>query len=69
MLLVELAFVLVAVMAFGWVEDLAGKRRPALWPSAVRRRGVPAQTDVTPPAVLVAAGAGDADMTSASLQR
>jgi peptidoglycan/LPS O-acetylase OafA/YrhL len=65
LLLVECAFVVVAVMAFGWVEDLAGKRRPALWPSAARRRGVPAPSDATPPAVLVTAGAGDADRTSA----
>jgi hypothetical protein len=60
----------VAVMAFGWVEDLAGRRRPALWPSAVRRRDVPARSDVPPLAVLVAAGvgeaaAGDADVKSA----
>jgi peptidoglycan/LPS O-acetylase OafA/YrhL len=57
-LLVEFAFVVGAVMAFGWVEDIAGKRRPALWPSAVRRRGIPAQSEVTSPAVLVAAGVG-----------
>jgi peptidoglycan/LPS O-acetylase OafA/YrhL len=59
MLLVEFAFVMAAVVAFGWVEDLAGKRRPALWPSAIRRRPVPALPAVTPPTALVTAGVGD----------
>ena len=59
MLLVEVAFVVVAVMAFGWVEDIAGKRRPALWPSANRPRPVPAAAAEPPPLVLVTAGPGD----------
>jgi CubicO group peptidase (beta-lactamase class C family)/peptidoglycan/LPS O-acetylase OafA/YrhL len=28
-----------AVLAFGWVEDLAGRRRPRLWPSLTPREG------------------------------
>jgi peptidoglycan/LPS O-acetylase OafA/YrhL len=59
MLLVEFAFVVAAVMAFGWVEDIAGKRRPALWPSAARRRLLPARPEMTPPVVLAAAGVGE----------
>jgi peptidoglycan/LPS O-acetylase OafA/YrhL len=59
MLLVEFAFVVAAVMAFGWVEDIAGKRRPALWPAAIRRRPVPAPSTGTIPPVLVTAGVGD----------
>ncbi|WP_328747873.1 acyltransferase [Streptomyces sp. NBC_00285] len=26
-----------AILAFGWIEDLAAKRRPRLWPNGVRR--------------------------------
>jgi hypothetical protein len=38
-LIASLALTLAAVLAFGWAEDLAARRRPALWPtrSAVRR--------------------------------
>jgi peptidoglycan/LPS O-acetylase OafA/YrhL len=32
-LIASLALTLVAVLAFGWVEDLAARRRPALWPT------------------------------------
>jgi peptidoglycan/LPS O-acetylase OafA/YrhL len=32
LLLLELVLVSAAVAAFGWVEDLAARRRPALWP-------------------------------------
>lgn len=28
-----------AILAFGWVEDIAAKRRPRLWPNGVRRGG------------------------------
>ncbi|WP_376735861.1 acyltransferase family protein [Streptomyces broussonetiae] len=28
-----------AILTFGWVEDLAAKRRPRLWPNGVRRGG------------------------------
>ncbi|MGX1369661.1 peptidoglycan/LPS O-acetylase OafA/YrhL [Streptomyces canus] len=28
-----------AILAFGWIEDLAAKRRPRLWPNGARRRG------------------------------
>ncbi|MET9791701.1 acyltransferase family protein [Streptomyces canus] len=29
-----------AILAFGWIEDLAAKRRPRLWPNGSRRGGV-----------------------------
>ncbi|MEU3983660.1 acyltransferase [Streptomyces sp. NPDC026672] len=28
-----------AILAFGWIEDLAAKRRPRLWPNGARRGG------------------------------
>ncbi|MFF7549131.1 acyltransferase [Streptomyces canus] len=31
-----------AILAFGWIEDLAAKRRPRLWPNGSRRGGVAA---------------------------
>ena len=37
-----------AVLAFGWAEDLAARRRPALWPVTYRPR-VPAETPGGPP--------------------
>ncbi|MDH6489850.1 acyltransferase [Streptomyces sp. SAI-127] len=34
-----------AILAFGWIEDLAAKRRPRLWPNGSRRgRVAPAET-------------------------
>jgi hypothetical protein len=27
-----------AILAFGWIEDLAAKRGPRLWPDGSRRR-------------------------------
>ncbi|MFI8075147.1 acyltransferase [Streptomyces sp. NPDC086033] len=34
-----------AILAFGWIEDLAAKRRPKLWPNGSRpRRVAPAET-------------------------
>ncbi|MEV4350877.1 acyltransferase family protein [Actinoplanes sp. NPDC049596] len=40
-----LAFLLtiLAVLAFGWVEDLAAKRRPRLWPASSRKKPEPAE--------------------------
>ena len=33
-LLTAMALTLIAVLAFGWVEDLAARRRPRLWPAS-----------------------------------
>lgn len=37
-LVASLALTLLAVLALGWVEDVAARRRPSLWPSAARPR-------------------------------
>ena len=37
---------LLAVLAFGWVEDLAARRRPTLWPAVGTGRGPVAARDV-----------------------
>jgi peptidoglycan/LPS O-acetylase OafA/YrhL len=37
-LLASIALTLLAVLALGWVEDVAARRRPTLWPAARRRR-------------------------------
>jgi peptidoglycan/LPS O-acetylase OafA/YrhL len=45
-----LLLTMLAVLAFGWVEDLAAKRRPRLWPTAapaLRRTPIPPE-DVVP---------------------
>jgi peptidoglycan/LPS O-acetylase OafA/YrhL len=39
---------LLAVLAFGWVEDLAARRRPRLWPVGTAGRPVAAAAGVTP---------------------
>lgn len=51
----ETAMVLVAVLLFGWVEDVAGKKKPRLWPVAKRPAPVPEEpAPVAPePATLV----------------
>ncbi|MBM2616372.1 acyltransferase [Actinoplanes sp. LDG1-06] len=46
-LVVALALTAVAVLAFGWAEDLAARRRPRLWPGTT----VPAAAPETRPAV------------------
>ncbi|WP_433718371.1 acyltransferase family protein [Actinoplanes sp. CA-051413] len=38
-LVASLGLTLLAVVAFGWVEDLAARRRPRLWPVGGGRRG------------------------------
>ena len=37
-LVASLALTVAAVLAFGWAEDLAARRKPALWPTGGRRR-------------------------------
>ncbi|GAA0807707.1 acyltransferase family protein [Spirilliplanes yamanashiensis] len=41
----------VAVVAFGWIEDLAGRRRPRLWPAAAAPDRPAAPTGADGPAV------------------
>jgi peptidoglycan/LPS O-acetylase OafA/YrhL len=41
-LVATLLLTLVAVLAFGWVEDLAARRRPRLWPVGRDRKAQPA---------------------------
>jgi peptidoglycan/LPS O-acetylase OafA/YrhL len=58
-----------AVLAFGWAEDLAAKRRPRLWPAdgpgphpepvAIQRSPMPALVGADRPAVSGAPAAGD----------
>lgn len=43
-LLAALALTLLAVLVFGWAEDLAARRRPRIWPPAA-----PPQTEHAPP--------------------
>lgn len=40
MFLVAWPLIGLAVMCCGWVEDIAAKRRPRLWPTGARRRGL-----------------------------
>ncbi|MCY1143147.1 acyltransferase [Actinoplanes sp. Pm04-4] len=49
MLVLETAMVLVAVLLFGWVEDVSAKRKASLWPAAS-----PALAGAGAPAVAVA---------------
>ncbi|MEU7904655.1 acyltransferase family protein [Actinoplanes sp. NPDC049118] len=37
-LVASMALTMLAVLALGWVEDVAARRRPALWPAAGRRK-------------------------------
>lgn len=58
-LVVALLLTGVAVLAFGWVEDLAARRRPRLWPiTDPRRRGPAAGPAVPVPAARPAPGSG-----------
>ncbi|TCR15745.1 acyltransferase [Streptomyces sp. BK205] len=38
----------VAIVAFGWIEDLAAKRRPRLWPNGAKKRRTKRPTPATP---------------------
>jgi peptidoglycan/LPS O-acetylase OafA/YrhL len=38
-----MAMLLVVVLALGWVEDVAARRRPRIWPLPARRPAVPAE--------------------------
>jgi peptidoglycan/LPS O-acetylase OafA/YrhL len=40
-LIATVVLTLVAVVAFGWVEDLAAKRRPEFWPTGGKRKVAP----------------------------
>jgi len=56
-LIASLALTLAAVLAFGWAEDLAARRRPVLWPTrSAGRRPVAGPSPVVPAAGPVAAG-------------
>ncbi|XVV09139.1 acyltransferase family protein [Actinoplanes sp. CA-131856] len=46
-LLAAFVLTILAVLAFGWVEDLAAKRRPRLWPA-----GPPTRATTTEPATI-----------------
>ncbi|WP_127507988.1 acyltransferase family protein [Actinoplanes solisilvae] len=50
-LVLALLLTVLAVLAFGWAEDLAARRRPRLWPSTIVRPGSPATTPPETPAV------------------
>jgi peptidoglycan/LPS O-acetylase OafA/YrhL len=52
-----LLLTLLAVLAFGWVEDLAAKRRPQFWPTAGAGRRRPDAAPVPPPAGAAAPAA------------
>jgi peptidoglycan/LPS O-acetylase OafA/YrhL len=41
MIIIEFVLVIAAVMAFGWVEDVAARRRPSLWPTGGGARTAP----------------------------
>jgi hypothetical protein len=53
-LIASLVLTVGAVLAFGWVEDLAARRKPALWPTGRTRR------DSDPPSPESAGGFGSA---------
>ncbi|MCM4076149.1 acyltransferase family protein [Paractinoplanes hotanensis] len=53
MLVLETALVLVAVLLFGWVEDVSAKRKASLWPAAM-----PSLAGAGGPAMPAVAGAG-----------
>ncbi|WP_030321145.1 acyltransferase family protein [Streptomyces sp. NRRL B-3229] len=38
----------VAIVAFGWIEDLAAKRRPRLWPNGAKKRRTKRPAPATP---------------------
>jgi hypothetical protein len=46
----SLALTMLAVLALGWVEDVAARRRPALWPPNARRRAAPEPEPAAAPA-------------------
>ncbi|AGL18467.1 acyltransferase [Actinoplanes sp. N902-109] len=48
-LAMTLALTAVAVLAFGWVEDLAARRPPRLWPAAAPARPAPPVPEPAPP--------------------
>lgn len=65
-LAVVLAGVAVAVAAFGWVEDVAGRRRPVLLPGARRpRKAVPLQSQ--PSGVRAAAAPPEGERTRSAV--
>ncbi|NJC65072.1 acyltransferase [Planosporangium flavigriseum] len=50
------ALIVVAVVGFGWVEDLAARRRPAIIPHGERTRAAPPAAQPEPAMVAVASG-------------
>ncbi|MFC3743489.1 acyltransferase family protein [Paractinoplanes deccanensis] len=61
-LLTALALTALAVLAFGWVEDLAAKRRPRLWPTSNAPRD---RTHATTATAAPGTGTGTAGGTTA----
>jgi peptidoglycan/LPS O-acetylase OafA/YrhL len=53
-LLAALLLTSLAVLAFGWAEDLAARRRPRLWPDVTAPAVAPAQKPPDPPIVATA---------------
>ena len=55
----DAAVTLAAVVAFGWAEDLAGRKRPSLWPTGSKTRPAPvADIAPAPEPAMVMAGPG-----------
>jgi peptidoglycan/LPS O-acetylase OafA/YrhL len=49
---------LVSVVLFGWVEDLAGRKRPSLWPTGAKPRPVAPPEEITPEPPVAAGAPG-----------